>query len=387
VLPGGASYRMLVVPGSGKMNPDGRLMSPEVAEKLLSLAEKGATILVMEEPVSTPGHQNDPEAEARLRKIGNKLFEGEKIIVPDEQGGHFTAWKKGSGYLIQGPYQAGSFIFPEIPRDFEGYDEQNRMTGNLAWTHRKEGNKDIYFISNQKDTTRTLSLSFRVKGKLPEVYLPMTGEKLPCRQWKTGKNHTSLSWQFAPFESIFVIFEKPASFPGQHPGTNWRETRQVAEISGPWTIRFDPAFGGPDQPVIWDNLKDWSLQDDSRIRFYSGTAVYSKNFDWKGKFTPNQALFLELENPYNLAEVTLNGHPCGVCWTSPYRVRIDQWLQSGINKLEIAVTNTWHNRILGDHHLPPEKQITWTTAPYRLEGKDLLPAGLTGKVVIAEEYE
>jgi hypothetical protein len=83
--------------------------------------------------------------------------------------------------------------------------------------------------------------------------------------------------------------------------------------------------------------------------------------------------------------VKLNGRSCGICWTYPFIVRIDNALRKGENKLEISVTNTWANRLIGDHNMPENKQITWTTAPYRLEGKPLLPAGLFGPVVICRE--
>ena len=83
-----------------------------------------------------------------------------------------------------------------------------------------------------------------------------------------------------------------------------------------------------------------------------------------------------------MAEVKLNGQPCGICWTAPFHIRIDQALKAGQNDLEISITNTWANRLTGDHDLPENKQITWTTAPYRLSGKPLLPAGLLGPVTI-----
>ena len=43
------------------------------------------------------------------------------------------------------------------------------------------------------------------------------------------------------------------------------------------------------------------------------------------------------------------------------------------------------NRLIGDHNLPENKQLTKTTAPYRLEGKPLLKAGLLGPVRIVVE--
>jgi hypothetical protein len=38
--------------------------------------------------------------------------------------------------------------------------------------------------------------------------------------------------------------------------------------------------------------------------------------------------------------------------------------------------------LIGDHGLPQEEQITWTTCAWRLEGVPLLPAGLLGPVEI-----
>jgi hypothetical protein len=87
----------------------------------------------------------------------------------------------------------------------------------------------------------------------------------------------------------------------------------------------------------------------------------------------------------NIAEVFVNGVNCGIAWTAPYRVDITKALKQGNNQLKIEVTNTWANRIMGDQRLPEDKRITKTNAPYRLEGKPLLEAGLLGPVVIEVE--
>ncbi len=73
---------------------------------------------------------------------------------------------------------------------------------------------------------------------------------------------------------------------------------------------------------------------------------------------------------------------CGTLWTPPYSLDISRAVKTGENKIEIEVTNTWHNRLVGDALLPTEKRITWTTAPFRLKDKPLLPAGLVGNVKI-----
>ena len=60
-------------------------------------------------------------------------------------------------------------------------------------------------------------------------------------------------------------------------------------------------------------------------------------------------------------------------------------LKKGKNSIEIKVTNTWANRLIGDEKLLKEERLTWTTAPFRLGGEPLLKAGLLGPVTIVKE--
>jgi hypothetical protein len=180
-----------------------------------------------------------------------------------------------------------------------------------------------------------------------------------------------------------VFFKDGKRQPGS--GKNWIETSPVMNIEGRWSVQFDTAFGGPENPVVFTELTDWSENTDNQIRFYSGTAIYRKTFKWEKDTAEGETFWLGLGSFANMAEVKLNDRSCGICWTNPFRVRIGHALRKGENKLEISVTNTWANRLIGDHVLPENKQITWTTAPYRLAGKSLLPAGLFGPVVICRE--
>ncbi|MNG29003.1 hypothetical protein D3C85_1591910 [compost metagenome] len=86
-----------------------------------------------------------------------------------------------------------------------------------------------------------------------------------------------------------------------------------------------------------------------------------------------------------MAEVSINGKDCGTLWTFPFKTDISQALQKGKNTIIIKITNTWANRLIGDQKLPKEERLTWTTAPFRLEGNPLLKAGLLGPVYIVKE--
>jgi hypothetical protein len=147
-------------------------------------------------------------------------------------------------------------------------------------------------------------------------------------------------------------------------------------------VEFDQANGGPAAPVELAELADWTSLLQPEVRYYSGTATYRKEFE----FAPEKNLryWLNLGEVANLAEVTLNGNRCGVAWTEPYRVELTAALAVGTNHLEIAVTNTWANRLIGDQRSATEKPITWTTAPPPPPNAYLLPAGLLGPVVLEQ---
>jgi hypothetical protein len=305
------------------------------------------------------------------------------MTFADVEGGAFVMWKKGEGRIIQGPYEAATFNQLGIRKDFQAVDEFDKPAAGVAWNHRNEGQKEIYFVANQEEKVKKLQLSFRVENKIPEFYDAVSGETRACPHFKTANGTTNLTYRFEPNESLFVIFSNVKSQAKSVAAKNWIETTNLLNIDGSWEVRFDPRNGGPTAPVIFNDLTDWSKHDDDRIRFYSGTAMYAKSFQWKKGKIPDEVLWLELGSFANMSEVKLNGKSCGICWTPPFRVRVDHVLNQGDNMLEIAVTNTWANRLQGDHALPGENQVTWTTAPYRLEGRPLLQAGLFGPVMIS----
>ena len=53
---------------------------------------------------------------------------------------------------------------------------------------------------------------------------------------------------------------------------------RLQEIKGPWSLSFDPRWGGPES-VVFDRLVDWVLRSEDGIKYYSGTATYRKRFN------------------------------------------------------------------------------------------------------------
>jgi len=105
-------------------------------------------------------------------------------------------------------------------------------------------------------------------------------------------------------------------------------------------------------------LVSWTENSNPGVRYFSGTAKYSTSFRAPSRRTVfGQHIFLDLGTVHCLAEVKLNGKPLSLLWAPPYRVDVTPALRSRRNQLEIAVTNEWTDRLIGDRTLPSEKRI------------------------------
>jgi hypothetical protein len=359
-LPGGASYAMLVIPGAHAMSPDAGLMSPEVIKKMHQLANEGATILINNKPL----HANGMAADKQTKQAGETLWATAKD-------------KTSHGKVLTGPYSDATFDKIGITRDVIVKDALGNYADGIAWTHRSAPGFDIYFISNQQEQQRTIELSLRSAKGSPELWDALTGEHTPAANWQLTQGRTILPVQLAANGSVFVVLQKNNYLPKV---VHHHKTETVIPLQtgkSQWEVSFDPKLGGPSAPVLFDELDNWSARLEEGIKYYSGTAIYKQTFTNTGTTAET---WLDLGKVANMAQVYVNGIDCGVAWTYPYRVNITKAIRSGTNRLSIEVTNTWANRLMGDHAKPENERTTWTNAPYRLEGKALLPAGLLGPV-------
>jgi hypothetical protein len=117
-------------------------------------------------------------------------------------------------------------------------------------------------------------------------------------------------------------------------------------------------------------------------------------------------MLLNLGTVKDLASVRLNGRDLGLVWCAPWQINVTGVLKPAGNQLEIAVVNTWRNRMIGDEqfpldylrntdgtvkNLPPwltaatprtSGRFTFTTMSPFKKGDALSPAGLLGPVTV-----
>ena len=264
--------------------------------------------------------------------------------------------------------------------------------GPVRYTHRHTKEADIYFVANREDRPAEASCTFRINGKAPELWDPLTGQTRDLPEFAVRDGRTTVPMRFEPAQSFFVVFRKPLA-KGRDGGRdlvaialsarNFPPATRLAEVPGPWNVSFDPKWGGPES-VTFETLEDWSKRSEQGIKFYSGTAVYRKSFD-APDVPHGQRTYLDLGMVKNLARVRLNGQELGVVWCASWRVDITGVMKARDNHLEIAVANLWPNRLIGDQSLPADKRLTWTTwNPYKTDSP-LLESGLLGPVSLVTE--
>ena len=389
VLPDGMSFAVLVLP----TRPE---LSLPAARKLRDLVEAGATV-VGPRPLRSPSLSDFPQGDEEIRRIGDKVWGA-------VDGGKITEHRFGQGRVVWGRPLAT--VLP--PPDFD-YD---RTTGtNLVFTHRRDGDTEIYFVANQGPAAM-VAATFRVSGKQPELWDAETGEIAPVRTWVEHDGRITVPLQLGEMGSIFVVFRRPASSDAvvkvernsapapltallqPEAGTYHLTTTAGKQlrgevkaapapisIEGPWAVQF-PAATGATAPFTWSPLVSWT--DDSHpdlIRYFSGTAIYSADFVMPATALPaNCRVQLDLGRVEKFAGLTLNGRPLRVLWHAPYVMDVTAAVQPGQNHLEVAVTNLLVNRLIGDQQRPENERRMWSTHQPYTKDSPLLPSGLLGPV-------
>jgi hypothetical protein len=325
-----------------------------------------------------------------------------------------------------------------IDPDFKYYGKNDST--DLDYIHRSTDHEEIYFISNKKMQWAEAECEFRVKNKIPELWIPETGKIEKDLIYEINSQTTKVFLQLPPAGSVFVVFlEKSdkkhivslrkdgetifpvekglsnlvsavslmdyqtdeASLIVRQKGTYTLKTTKgktvifeitdipsPVKLSGSWDVYFPARWGAPAADVF-PELISWTSHKEDGIKYFSGIATYRKEFDLPADIlNSGNLLYLDLGRVKMIADVYLNDKHLGILWQPPFQLDITKSVNPGNNKLVIEVANDWSNRIVGDQKLPKEKRFTSTniTSPTSsdLLWKDapLLESGLIGPVQI-----
>ncbi len=340
----GNTYRLLVLDESA------RWMTLATLKRLRDLIKAGAKVSGVK-PEKSPSLSDDP---AEFQKVLADAWSSPNVL-------------KGSMSEVLKKLQVAEDLV---------------ITGNQAkilYVHRKTANADIYWLNNRSENVNEASISFRVSGKVPELWNPQTG-KIEKVSYQIKNGRTIIPLRFESWDAFFIVFGQKTSVLAYSKSVLQEKT--IAEITSPWQVDFQAKRGAPAQ-ATFSQLNSWHENADPGIKYFSGAATYQNTFNITtlkkgGKYE------LDLGEVKELAEVTLNGKSLGVIWKKPFVIDISNAIQGGNNTLEIKVVNPWVNRLIGDAQ-PGAQKITFTTMPFYQANAPLMPAGLLGPVRIVEK--
>lgn len=170
VLASGMRYKVLIIPNSP-------WLTPETTAKLVALSKAGATIVGSVPIEKSPSLMGYPECDGQVKALASQI----KLTPPSE-----------------------------LPRILGAPDVVIPTGTPFLWIHRRTEDAEIYFISNQRYSNITGTVSFRVRGRAPQLWHPDTGQAEPASLWKEAGDHTQVTLQLGPAESVFVVFPRNA---------------------------------------------------------------------------------------------------------------------------------------------------------------------------------
>ena len=359
VLPDGMSYKVMVLPPF-------KTMRPELLTKLEQLVSKGGTILG-QKPEKSPSLENFPICDTQVKDLANKMWNENYV------DGKMKA-TYGKGKIWDGYELSEVFADLNLTKDLEV-----DANAPILWTHRKTSEIDIYFLSNQSDNKLNIAPVFRTDKNLrPQLWNAVSGEIRDLPEYEITLTGIKVPLHFEGAQSWFVVFSKEAK---TNEISNFPEYKSLVTLDQNFKVDFLNKEIGPKETIEFSKLQDWSISDNEQIKFYSGTATYTKTFTID-QLPKNQEMYLNLGKVSVMAKVKLNDKYLGGVWMSPYRLNISEAIQAGENKLEIEVVNLWRNQLIRDKSRKEDEKYTWLVTDDITPKSKLQPSGLLGPVCI-----
>lgn len=271
------------------------------------------------------------------------------------------------------PVHFASSVTDEVLPPFEPdlrFRSGHKLEDCVRFSHRRLPDADVYFIYNH--STGTFLQEVAMRSGYGHVYAldPLDGNAVSLA------DSTVFRLKLEPDRSLFLV---ATDTPLQALPARKETAASPKILDGTWELSFDPSRGGPSEPLAVNELQDWTASSDPAVKYYSGTATYRTSFDWKADGTGH---LLHIDGLNWIASVKVNGRHAGIIWCSPWEIEIGHLLRDGVNTLELEVTNSLYNRMIGDSTLKEDERFTHSSYPLVTPDTDLIPSGISGRVEI-----
>lgn len=369
----GIPYAALILPGIDRL-------PLSTYQKIQRYAEQGGLVIATRElPSIAPGLILEKTGTPKVRAISEELFRqsGSK--------GYFLRDESGLSAFLKGLLSADASTSP--------------VAIDLGFVHRQLRFADVYFLANTGNHLVSTTAIFRAKRRYAEWWDPVSGEISPVSA------NPAVALYLQPYESRVLVLSDQESIKPPSPMGSENESGLASgiDLQSEWTVTF-PVLAHTTQ---MHELHSWT--EDPKTRFYSGQAIYEKDFAVPANQSGSHAYLefgpgAEIQPPHGfphfqtllaspvreVGQVFLNGQSIGWLWKAPYRLDGTASIRIGQNHLKIIVYNLAINALAG-RALPDYRLLNSLYGqrfkPQDMENLEPLPSGLLAapRLVIRRE--
>ncbi|MCU7552153.1 glycosyl hydrolase [Chitinophagaceae bacterium LB-8] len=190
----GMNYRVLIL-------QEFKAISLELLLKLRALVQEGM-VMVGAKPLHSLGLNDFADRDAVFQKVAQEIWGG-------IDGEAVTVNKFGKGYVYYGQSLVSIFQELKLKPDFEALSQTGKAP--VCYIHKKSGDTDFFFISNQRRTYEQWICTFRIENKQPELWDAVTGRIINLNIYEIVEDCIRMPLQLEPYGSVFIVFRKPVS--------------------------------------------------------------------------------------------------------------------------------------------------------------------------------
>lgn len=362
---GGVTYKALIMPAANTL-------PVETASKLYDLANQGAKIIFVDKyPGDVPGLSNLEDRKSQLSEIISKL--------PQVDFSKETSTSLGKGSIITGSDLNKLFSLSEVSpeifiKDFNG--QTIRRSHESGWH---------YFMTMLSNNTIDGWVPISVKATSAMFFDPVTGNSGKAKV-RNNNGGTEVYMQLLPGESIILktFTDKDVKF------ANWnyyKPSGNEQELTNNWELSFVESQPEVSDSFQIDTLCSWTDIDNNNLKINMGTARYSTTFTVENPDAEDY--LLKLGDVRESARIFVNDKEVITLFAVPFQTYIGEYLRSGVNKLDVEVTNLPANRIAEYDRQGVEwrkfNEINFVDVNYKKTKYDrweVMPSGLLGPVVL-----
>lgn len=278
----------------------------------------------------------------------------------------------------------------------------------LYYIHKQTEQEDIYFLRHATGGPRTLVVRFPHWDRVPYLLDPWTGEITPVVQYEDTQEGVRMELAFDAYGSCLIAFCQGE--PLRHVVSGeLRVEREDGSLvaytpeAGEYSFTLDDGSkkeikinrGPPERIALgrWhletklrspdgttkllgldlEELKNW--RDIPQLQYCSSKGVYSTAFSLGEEYCQgNLAVWMDLGRVHDVAVVRVNGIELTPLLVYPYRADTAPHLKAGQNEIQVTITPTLRNRLMGYARTGRKE---WKQFKRR---KEYAPSGLMGPV-------